>query len=251
MPARGVGAYRGASNTHPANTLAAFREAVRLGAHMIEMDVRLTKDEQVVVIHDPSVDMTADGHGMVADLTLEQIKRLDAGIRKAERFKGERIPTLREALRIMPANIWLNIHMHSGFEGPEGRLGALVAQAVVDEKRLHQAFLSCNRPDAEAALKAGPTVMVSCSDFAFEEEYIRRMAASGSGSVVFVYGGLRPAAAQARQSKSAVVYVVNMGITGSGDVDFGLTPDVEWAVKKFAQQAGIPPLRPLYRSGAR
>lgn len=56
MPEKGICAHRGAMDTHPENTLSAFREAVRLGAHMIEFDVRMTKDKALVILHDALVD---------------------------------------------------------------------------------------------------------------------------------------------------------------------------------------------------
>ena len=78
MPSRGICAHRGASDTHPENTLAAFREAIQLGAHMIEFDVALSKDGQLVLMHDTTVDRTTDGDGPVSELTLAELKKLDA-----------------------------------------------------------------------------------------------------------------------------------------------------------------------------
>ena len=70
LPSMGICAHRGAMETHPENTIAAFEEAIRLGAQMIEFDVRLTKDNIPVVIHDDTVDRTTDGSGPVKQLTL-------------------------------------------------------------------------------------------------------------------------------------------------------------------------------------
>ena len=78
MPSRGICAHRGASDTHPENTLAAFREAIRLGVHMIEFDVALSKDGQLVLMHDTTVDRTTHGNGPVSELTLAELKKLDA-----------------------------------------------------------------------------------------------------------------------------------------------------------------------------
>ena len=74
MPSRGICAHRGASDTHPENTLAAFREAIRLGAHMIEFDVALTKDDQLVLMHDSTLDRTTNGKGPVSGFTLNELK---------------------------------------------------------------------------------------------------------------------------------------------------------------------------------
>jgi glycerophosphoryl diester phosphodiesterase len=78
----------------PENTLAAYREAMRQGAHVIEIDLRGTKDGEVVVMHDATLDRTTNGHGRVSDHTLAELKRLDAG-------HGERIPTYEEVLQLV------------------------------------------------------------------------------------------------------------------------------------------------------
>ena len=148
LPERGLCAHRGAMETHPENTLAAFREAVRCGAQMIELDVYLCKDGVPVVIHDPTVDRTTDGAGKVSELTLAEIKKLDAGGWKSPQFKGEKVPTLKEALDMMPVNIWLNLDLKRG-----AGLGAKVARMIVEENRLHQAFLACPSAMARAASK--------------------------------------------------------------------------------------------------
>ena len=150
LPARGLCAHRGAMDTHPENTLSAFREAIRCGAHMIEFDVQLTKDRKLVVIHDTTVDRTTDGKGKVSDLTLKKIRQLDAGAWKSPEFAGEKIPTLQETLAVMPKTIWLNVHLYGG-----KKLGKRVAQVIAREGRCHQAFLACG---AAAAKKAKATV---------------------------------------------------------------------------------------------
>jgi glycerophosphoryl diester phosphodiesterase len=134
-------AHRGASGTFPENTVSAFRAAIDAGADMCELDVQLTRDGAVVVIHDETVDRTTDGKGEVAALTLEEIKRLDAGAKfKARnltanpfpRGKGdrssesnllpsgmgdrslERIPTLDEVFAVTSGKCGLNIELKAG-----------------------------------------------------------------------------------------------------------------------------------------
>lgn len=82
-------AHRGASAYEPENTLRAVRHALNLGAPAIEVDVRRVKDRELVIMHDETVSRTTDGTGRVADLSLEELRQLDAGL-------GERVPTLRE-----------------------------------------------------------------------------------------------------------------------------------------------------------
>lgn len=96
-----VVAHRGASGEAPENTLAAFRLALELGAEGVELDVHLSAEGVPVVLHDALVDRTTDGRGPVRDLSLEALRGLDAGRWFADRFSGERIPTLAEALALL------------------------------------------------------------------------------------------------------------------------------------------------------
>jgi glycerophosphoryl diester phosphodiesterase len=100
-------AHRGASMSSPENTLAAFRAAIDEGAGMCELDAQLTKDGEVVVIHDKTVDRTTNGSGVVAQMTLAEIQRLDAG-------RGERVPTLDEVFAATAGKCSLNIELKDG-----------------------------------------------------------------------------------------------------------------------------------------
>jgi len=88
--------HRGASAVAPENTLAAFRKAREMGADGVELDVMLCADGEVVVRHDYTLERTTNGHGRVLDLTLAQVKELDAGSWFGAEFAGEPVPTLRE-----------------------------------------------------------------------------------------------------------------------------------------------------------
>src|SRR5205823_7284106 len=90
--------HRGAMGHRPENTLASFEYAVAHGADWIELDVHLTRDGALAVIHDEAVDRTTDGHGLVNDHTLAELKKLDAGTWFAPEFAGQRIPSLDEVL---------------------------------------------------------------------------------------------------------------------------------------------------------
>lgn len=155
LPEKGLCAHRGAMQTHPENTIPAFHAAIQAGAHMIEFDVWFTKDNEMVVLHDSSVDRTTNGKGKVSDLTLAELKKLDAGSWKAPDFVGERIPTLEEVLDIMPYNVWLNIHFKGAAE-----LSGKVARLVAEKGRLHQAFLACNAAAAVKAREAVPEILI-------------------------------------------------------------------------------------------
>lgn len=155
MPTRGLCAHRGANDTHPENTLSAFREAIRLGAQMIEFDVDLTIDNHPVIMHDPAVDRTTNGTGIVTELSFAEIRKLDAGIKKDIKFAGEKIPTLSEVLEIMPQNIWLNIHLKGGYEA-----GQIAAQAVLKHNRKHQSVIAAGKDGAMGAKSIAPDILI-------------------------------------------------------------------------------------------
>jgi glycerophosphoryl diester phosphodiesterase len=121
-------AHRGASAAAPPNTLAAFQKAIELGADGVEFDVHLSADGVPVVIHDFTVDATTDGSGRVADLTLTQLKQLDAGATFDPSFAGERIPTLEEVLEPLGSRLLLNIELKTTSLGDNGLEQAVIAQ---------------------------------------------------------------------------------------------------------------------------
>jgi glycerophosphoryl diester phosphodiesterase len=124
-----VVAHRGASAELPENTMAAFRRGVELGADAIELDVHLTADGQLAVIHDETVDRTTDGSGAVDGMTMEQLRKLDAGFHFhtdadagfPHRGTGLRIPTLPEVLDWLPDGVGLVVEIKA-----RGAAGAVV-----------------------------------------------------------------------------------------------------------------------------
>ena len=97
-------AHRGASYFEPENTLRAFKRAIEMSADFVEADVRLTKDEELVIMHDPDVSRTTNGKGLVKDLTLDELIKLDAGI-------GENIPTLEEVIKLVKNKVGLVVEI--------------------------------------------------------------------------------------------------------------------------------------------
>jgi len=130
-------AHRGASGECPENTLAAFRRALELDAQMIECDLQITTDDHVVVFHDWTLERTSNGSGVVAELPLEAIRRVDAGAWRAPRFMGERVPTLAETLDAVLPRALLNLELKC--RGPRERARAL-ARAAVAAVRERTAF---------------------------------------------------------------------------------------------------------------
>lgn len=106
-------AHRGFSSKAPENTLAAFQEAVNIKADMIELDVTLSRDGEVVVIHDDTLDRTTNGHGAVCNYTYRELLAFNAGYteRFFDKFNNEKIPTLEQVLQKFGKNILINIEL--------------------------------------------------------------------------------------------------------------------------------------------
>ena len=121
--------HRGTKKFAPENTIASHEVAFALGARAIEFDVRCTRDGHFVLIHDATVNRTTDGTGRVKDLTLSQIRELDAGIRKGPEFVGEKIPTLREALRNVKGRFVVDID----FKGGPANSAEILADVLEEE----------------------------------------------------------------------------------------------------------------------
>ncbi|MBE6550423.1 MAG: hypothetical protein E7670_08365 [Ruminococcaceae bacterium] len=94
-------AHRGWRAKYPENTMRGFREALKLDIDAIEMDAHMTKDYHIVVCHDATLDRTTDKSGSICQLTLDEVRSADAGIKFGEEFKGEKIPTFEEFLELM------------------------------------------------------------------------------------------------------------------------------------------------------
>lgn len=157
-------AHRGDSFARPENTLLAFASALEVGAQLVEFDVQLTKDGQVVVIHDPTVDRTTDGQGAVRDLTLAQIRKLSAGYpaRFADRDRGERVPTLAEALGLLKgrARVMVEIKHEAMTDDAEGGIEALTVAEVRRLEMQGQVVLLCFHPEVlRRCRRHGPEIL--------------------------------------------------------------------------------------------
>lgn len=122
-------AHRGASSYAPENTIAAFDLALQMGVRHIELDVHLTRDGHLVVLHDDTVDRTTNGSGAVAQHTLTVLQALDAGAWFREAFAGERMPTFADVL----ARYRGRVHLHTELKGRSAHL----AQRTADLVRAH------------------------------------------------------------------------------------------------------------------
>lgn len=147
-----VFAHRGASNDAPENTLASFELAATLGAEAIELDAQLTADQQVVVIHDHSVDRTTDGSGKVGEMQLATLKQLDAGGYFDSTFRGERIPTLAEVFEAVGQRLLINIELKNDASIWDD-LPAHVARLVTQHNLQRRVIFSSFNPVALIKIK--------------------------------------------------------------------------------------------------
>ncbi|MFA7158107.1 MAG: glycerophosphodiester phosphodiesterase family protein [Kiritimatiellia bacterium] len=253
LPAQGICSHRGANRICPENTLAAFRRAVELGAHQVEMDVRFAGDGELVVIHDPDVDRTTGGSGEVSRMPLSRIKQLDAGSRLGPQFAGERIPTLREALDIMPRNVWLNLQVKGGYE-----LGGAVAREVAARGMERQAFLAAVREAANGARSVCGEILI-CNlerQGGDLEKYVSDTIAHGDAFIQLHHLHGLPGPEQVRRLKEAGVRINYFRTNAPAElealftrgVDFPLVDDLEPMMAQ-ARRLGIAPLAPVYENG--
>jgi glycerophosphoryl diester phosphodiesterase len=156
-------AHRGQCVDAPENTMAAFRLAADLGADMIETDVNVTRDGVLVLTHDVSVDRTTSGEGLVRDLTVAEVRRLDAGSWFGEEFVGERVPTLTETIgfaRQRGLALCLEAKGETLDEATE--IAIAVARLVAAEDLLERVFVAAFEHDAlAAAARAVPGLLIA------------------------------------------------------------------------------------------
>ena len=108
-----VAGHRGYRSEYPENTLLAFDKALAAGVDMLEFDLRLSKDNVIMVIHDETVDRTTNGSGKVCDHTAEELKRLDAGAPFGAEFAGQRVPEFKELCELLKTHpdVLLNVEI--------------------------------------------------------------------------------------------------------------------------------------------
>lgn len=128
-------AHRGFKMKYPENTLVAFQAAIDVGAPMIELDVMMSGDRKLIVIHDDTLERTTNGHGPVHDHTLEELKQLDAGSWFHPDFKDQRLPELAEVLELANGRVITNIEIKSIAFEPHHPKDAIEKQVVDLVKR--------------------------------------------------------------------------------------------------------------------
>ena len=143
-------AHRGGKGIAPENTLEGFREGLRVGADVLELEVHFTADDHLVVIHDDTVDRSTDGTGLVREMTLQEIKRLDAGYRFTKdsgktypyRGQGVAVPTLEEVYREFP-DVPLNVEIKEVQRGIEQAVWQVIKEAKAEDRTLVNTGAMC------------------------------------------------------------------------------------------------------------
>lgn len=140
-----VFAHRGARCVAPENTLPAFDAALALGVDGIELDVHLSRDGRLVVIHDFTLEATTNGRGRVTDQTAAELARLDAGSHFSPSFAGTGVPTLEQVLDLVGSRCMVNVEIKS--LEPDGGQAANAVAELVRDRRLHdQVIVSSFNP---------------------------------------------------------------------------------------------------------
>ncbi len=137
-------AHRGFSGKYPENTLLAFKKAIDEGVDGIELDVQFTKDKEIVIIHDETIDRTTDGKGNVFDYTYEELEKFDASYIYKGKMGFNKIPTLREYFELIKeTNIITNIELKTGvneYLGIEEKVLELIKEFHMEERVIISSF---------------------------------------------------------------------------------------------------------------
>ena len=154
-------AHRGFSSLYPENTLLAFRKAIEAGAQVIELDIRTSKDNELIVFHDPTLKRIADLEVEVSSLKFKELREIDLGL-------GQRIPSFREVLEVVAGRVGLNIHMYVG-----GWAIDKVIELCDEKKILDSVFLALPFREEILRIKRDYPDVYACSGYgASREDYI-------------------------------------------------------------------------------
>ena len=159
LPRPTIFAHRGASAHAPENTLAAFELALAQGADGIELDAKLSADGHVVIIHDATVARTTDRQGRVRDMSLAELRSLDAGGFFAEQYRGEKVPTLDEVFEALGKRMFVNVEL-TNYNTPGDYLVESVCMLVkkcgLQKQVLFSSFFASNLSKARGLLPEVP-----------------------------------------------------------------------------------------------
>ncbi|NLJ79858.1 MAG: glycerophosphodiester phosphodiesterase [Firmicutes bacterium] len=137
-----VAGHRGYKAKFPENTILSFAEAIKLGVDMLEIDLNMTRDKEIIIIHDTTLDRTTNGSGPVRNYTLAEIKKLDAGSWFEGRFKNLTVPTLLELIQLLQddAQMLLNVEIKDRTEEMADAAVKLLAKEGLIERCVFTCF---------------------------------------------------------------------------------------------------------------
>lgn len=161
-----VVAHRGGVKWGPENTLTTFKIAIDKEVDYIEMDVRQSKDGVFILMHDKDVSRTTNGSGLVKDLNLEELKKMDAGSWYNKAFKGETIPTLKEVLQLIDGRVLPDIDFKEG--DPVALLKLLKEEGFLDGRQL--TFYSGNQEYLQKVQNLSSTILIRPSIYSTYED---------------------------------------------------------------------------------
>ena len=168
LPRPVIFGHRGASAHAPENTISSFELALVQGADAIELDVKLSSDGVVVVHHDDTVDRTTNGTGRIKDLTLAELKTLDAGSFFSEKFKGEKIPTLEEVFEAVGTRTFINVEL-TNYKTRRDHLVETVSMLVkkhqMQKRVIFSSFFASNLSKASSYLPEVPRGLLALKGF--------------------------------------------------------------------------------------
>jgi len=203
----------------------------------------------LVIMHDLTVDRTTNGKGLVSEMTLAEIRQLDAGSQHAKNFPPVKVPTFEETLAVMPRNIWLNCHLKGG---PVAARRA--TEIIVKTQRLHQAFLACDAREAMAAREINKRILICNMEPSVRndnDKYVQATVNEKADFIQFNSSNGLPSKALIKKLKdhkirinyfhakdtSELAHLFSLGI------DFPLVNDID-SFMPVAQKSGIVPIRP-------
>jgi len=229
-------AHRGFSKAAPENTLAAYRKAIELRPDFMECDVRRTKDGQLIVIHDKTVDRTTNGKGLVADMTMAELRQLDAGSWVGPEFAGEKLPTFEEVLDLAKGQTVLVIEIKEA--GTEDLVVEMIRSREMSGEVMLCSFhykVGVRMPALDPQIPFSPIIHIP--EPAGPEEAVRLAdeAAAVNGAIWAVnYQAITPALVDATHSANMLLEawtvddeadmrrLVEMGVDVIGSNDVGL-----------------------------
>ncbi len=210
-------AHRGLSSRAPENTLAAFQRAIAAGADMLELDVHLTSDERVAVIHDRTLQRTTTGNGAVRSYTSRELSQFDAGSWFDPRFAAERVPMLEDVLALARGRCQVNVELKHHFfhREPPGLFERLVVDVIRRSEMVGQTLLSSFDRQIVRTVRAIEPAISTGILYHWQRDLFGRpsVIAANCGASVFICSTSQLSAATLQDARAAgvavAVYTVN------------------------------------------